>query len=261
MEHDKKEIVFIVLTVTLFVLLFGCMMIMVILNYFKRKKSLILEKIMLEEKFKQEILLSQIEIQNQTFNNISQEIHDNVGQVLSLAKVQLNIIGENQIVNQPLLADTKENISKALSDLRDVAKGLSSDRINILGLDEAIGQELQRINKSGILTIAFNSSGQSREIDQKKQLILYRVIQECLQNIIKHAEASSVNLALDYQSACLDILLSDNGIGFNLEQEQANKHGLGLMNIYKRIELIGGSVQFKSKPREGTHIKISVPNI
>ncbi|MFX7870642.1 histidine kinase dimerization/phosphoacceptor domain-containing protein, partial [Acinetobacter baumannii] len=81
------------------------------------------------QEFEKQTLQSQLEIQEQTFNIISQEIHDNVGQILSLAKVQMNIL-EEQLVNPPaILKDTKENISRAMNDLRDIAKGLSTERI------------------------------------------------------------------------------------------------------------------------------------
>jgi hypothetical protein len=181
-----------------------------------------------------------------------------VGQILSLAKVQLNIIGESNILNQSLLADAKENISKAMSDLRDVAKGLSTDRILGVGLDEAVSQEIQRINRSGIVSIRFQINGKSKEIEEQKQLILYRVIQECLQNIIKHAAASAVVLSFDYHQQELAITITDNGKGFDVGQAKINVNGLGLMNIQKRIELIGGQINIQSIPNSGTTIKINL---
>jgi signal transduction histidine kinase len=247
----------IILATILILILCGFIVLNLVLFYFRRRGHLRAQQA-LKNTFEQTILQSQLEIQEQTFNDISQEIHDNVGQILSLAKVQLNIIGESNTLNLTLLEDAKENISKAMSDLRDVAKGLSSDRILGVGLDEAVAQEIQRINRSGILSIRMEISGKSHEIEQQKQLILYRVIQECIQNIIKHASASSVLLSFDYHDLDLEIIITDNGKGFDVANEKGNVQGLGLMNMYKRIALIGGQINIHSILHTGTTIKINL---
>jgi signal transduction histidine kinase len=202
-----------------------------------------------------------LEIQEQTFNSISQEIHDNVGQILSLTKVQLNIIEQGETLNKPLLRDAKEGISKALTDLRDIAKGLSSERIISIGLVKAIEQEAQRINRSGFLNLSFFINGIEQPIDQQKQLILFRVIQECFQNIIKHASASKVSVHINFQQSKLFIKINDNGIGFDYQKERRSQHGLGLLNISSRIELIGGSAEIISQINNGTKINLITPYV
>lgn len=261
MPNANEEIRITILIITLLVLFF-VLAFLLLINLFRKKNQLYKqEKAIIQANFNQTLLQSQLEIQEQTFNSISQEIHDNVGQILSLAKVQLNIIGEGQTVNQELLTDAKENISKALTDLRDVAKGLSSDRIRVLGLDESIQQEVTRINRAGILSIQFETNGQVRVIEPQKQLILYRVIQECIQNIIKHANANAVVVDFNYREHCLRIMVSDNGKGFNFQEEQLHHHGLGLMNLYKRMELIGGLARIESEPGKGTKVHIKLPYV
>jgi signal transduction histidine kinase len=222
------------------------------LTVFQNKKKLF---------FKQELLRSQIEIQEQTFNSISQEIHDNVGQILSLVKVQLNIIDESETTDKALLGDAKDNISKAMTDLRDIAKGLSSERIRIVGLSTAIEQEIQRINRTGIVHIRFEMKGTELKIDNQKQLILFRVIQESLQNIIKHAAASSVSILFAYQTVSLVITITDNGKGFNFQQEQLAYQGLGLQNIFKRMDMIGGKAEINSVLQEGTTLLLTIPYV
>ncbi len=211
--------------------------------------------------FKQELLRSQLEIQEQTFNNISLEIHDNVGQILSLAKVQLNIIEQNENADKQLLQDVRENISRAMTDLRDIAKGLNGERIMNLGLVQALEQETQRINRAGFLNIQFSVQGAEYTIDQQKQLILFRIIQECFQNIIKHACASIVHVSLNYDEKELQILIKDNGKGFDFQNAMNGHQGLGLSNIFKRTELIGGNAEIQSIIHEGTTTKISVTHV
>ncbi len=122
-------------------------------------------------------------MQEQTFNTISQEIHDNVGQILSLAKVQLNIIDQSEQLDRTLLADAKDSVSKAMTDLRDIAKSLNSERIQLSGLPEITAQELQRINRAGLILTSIKTEGKEQNMQEQKKLIIFRIIQEALQNI------------------------------------------------------------------------------
>jgi signal transduction histidine kinase len=208
--------------------------------------------------YEQASLQSQLEMQEHTFNTISNEIHDNVGQILSLAKVQLNIIDQSDKLDKALLADVKDSVAKAMADLRDIAKSLNSERIQQSGLFENTKLELQRINRAGIMNTSITSEGSKRDPAEQNTLILFRMIQEALHNIIKHSKAAKATVCFDYQPEYLRILLSDNGIGFDADQI-AGKDGLGLKNMIKRATMIGGEVTIKSRPREGTVITIKSP--
>ena len=259
MPSSSEEISITILVGT-FLVLFFALSIVLLFSLFNKKSELHQkEKEIIKASFDQAILQSQIEIQEQTFNTISQEIHDNVGQILSLAKVQLNIMEESETMDKALLTDAQENISKAMTDLRDIAKGLSSERIRVVGLVAAVEQEIQKINRTGIVHISVQASGTEQKMDNQKQLILFRVIQECLQNILKHAAASSVSILFTYRNESLDIVIADNGKGFNFQQEQLAHHGLGLQNIFKRIDLIGGKAEIKSVLQEGATVKLTIP--
>lgn len=227
------------------------------------KKALLYEKEkeIIKTHFDKAILQSQLEIQEQTFLSISQEIHDNVGQILSLAKVQLNLMEEQSMEKNPLLHDISENISKAMTDLRDLSKGLNSERIRVIGLLPAVEQEVQRINRTGILHIQLTASGTEEKGDGRKALILFRVIQECLQNIIKHAQASQVSIIFSFLPGQVQVQVADNGKGFNPAEALQVSSGLGLRNIHKRMELIGGTVYFDSHEKQGTRIQLFMPYV
>jgi len=146
----------------------GSFIILIFLTYRKRRNNHFSEKEQLIREFEKQSLQSQLEIQEQTFNAISQEIHDNVGQILSLAKVQLNILEEQLATPSALLKETKNNISRAMNDLRDIAKGLSTDRIEQLDLLQALQQETERINKTGNIKCEFVTDGVIQKLDSKK---------------------------------------------------------------------------------------------
>ena len=211
--------------------------------------------------FNEELLKSRLEIQEHTFNHISQEIHDNVGQILSLAKVQLNIMDQKDELNKTLLGEAQENISKAMNDLRDMAKGLSSERIQLLNLKETIEQELQRVNKTGLMKATVQVEGVEQSIDVQGKLIIFRILQECLQNIIKHAEATQVVVSIHYKPDVLIVLVSDNGKGFDINLKPDNEKGLGLQNMINRAIVLGGSVGIESTPGAGTKIYLTIPYV
>lgn len=256
---ELYQIVTSIVATTIFLLLFVFFVIVLVAYFNGRKKRFIQEKNIMQAKFNEELLTSQLEIQEHTFNHISEEIHDNVGQILSLAKIQLNILEKSEkIVNSGLLSDAKESVHKALNDLRDIAKSLSTDRVQIFSLQEMIGHELQRINRSGILTAVLNIEGNERFIEQQKKLIIFRIIQESLHNILKHAKATNIDLTLGFTDEKLKVTIADNGTGFELTQGEKPK-GLGLQNMTNRATLLGGEARIESTIGKGTIITIISP--
>ena len=179
---------------------------------------------------------------------------------LSLAKVQLNILERGEAFDKSLIAQTKESVSKALTDLRDIAKSLQSERIQQSSLPEIISQELARIGRSGLLHTNIYIEGKEHAIADQKKLITFRIVQETLQNIIKHANASIIDVKCEYCENKLEIKVSDNGKGFN-KSLVTKRDGLGLSNIINRAALIGGEAQIESKINEGTTITITTPYI
>ena len=258
MQTQGNEIIIgIVITLIVF-LLIGFFILILIAYSNNRKKKFIVEKQTLTQLFTEQLLQSQIEIQEHTFNSISQEIHDNVGQTLSLAKVQLNIINQEFTGNNLLLIDAKDSVSKALSDLRDIANSLNSDRIKLLTLTEMTNQELQRIKRIGIMNTTLKVDGLEEPIVDQRKLILFRIIQESLQNILKHSDAKNIILSFNFTNITLQILIKDDGKGFD-QASLTQKAGLGLQNIKNRAVLIGGSAFIDSIIDKGTAVKIIIP--
>lgn len=258
-QISRDAFFFEAVTILAFFLLLAFALIFFVLYYYKKRSQYLAEKDLLQTQFQKNLLQTQLEIQEQTFNTISQEIHDNVGQVLSLAKVQLNIMEQNETSSNNLLTDVKENISKAMTDLRDIAKSLCSDRIEELELKDLIEAEFNRIKRSGVLQTHFSVKGTERPIDSQKKLILFRMIQEGFQNIMKHANATTIFLILNFDEERLKVLIYDNGKGFDTTQLNGNTRGLGLRNIDKRCKLIQGSSEIESCPGNGTTLKLIIP--
>ncbi|MCC7378262.1 MAG: sensor histidine kinase [Chitinophagaceae bacterium] len=211
----------------------------------------------MKTQFEQELLQTQLEIQEQTLRTISEEIHDNVGQVLSLAKLNLNTFENNP---QKKLDDTKELISKAINDLRDLSRSMHGDRIAELGLLQSLVVELQILQNSGEFETHFNITGDTYKLPPQKEMVIFRIVQEALNNTIKHAKAKNIYLNIKYQPNTFTLTVKDDGAGFDIVAMQ-NKNGIGLKNMQNRAKLIGATCTLQSSVNDGTSIVIELPII
>lgn len=176
-----------------FIFLIFLILVMAKLFTLKNKKArCLVEKQKEASEYEQTILQTQLEIQEQTLKNISQEIHENIGQVLSLVKLNINTMDcEQPEILQEKIDDSKVMITKAIRDLRALSRSLDADYVIKNGLMNSIEYELELIKKTGSFETRFMVEGDARRIDTDKALILFRIVQEILQNIIKHAKGQN----------------------------------------------------------------------
>lgn len=262
MQKDQYNEVYLGILLATFLFFILSTAIVFFMLYFQKKKfQYIKEKNEREKQFAEQLLQSRLEMQEQTFDSISQEIHDNVGQLLSLAKLQLSIVEQREISDKGLIADIKGNIGNALTDLRDIAKSLSTSRIQQLTLIQAVEQELQRIGRSGTITCSVEVTGNEQPIAEQKKIIIFRIVQESLQNILKHAAAKNIAVGFDFLSETFSISITDDGVGFSTDETAKAESGLGLQNIIKRSELIMGKATISSTVNHGTKIILTIPYV
>ena len=207
-----------------------------------------------------DLVRSQIEIQEQTFHKISTEIHDNISLTLSLSKIYLHDLDFNDHAD---LSD-KINLSvslikKAIDDLNNLSKSLNRDTIEKFGLIRSVEELVNDINKAELFKIKFKLKGIPFSADVNRELILFRIIQESLNNIIRHANATHVTITMDYEKSNLTIRIRDNGAGFCTEDVHFTSNGSGLINMKKRAQVINARLQIESKLQHGTTVKIVFP--
>lgn len=190
---------------------------------------------------------------------VSQEIHDNVGQTLSLAKLNLYLIHQFNDNHSPSkLLDTINLLGKAISDLRNISHNLSSNNNIDFDLIEAIRDEVNIITKINCYQIDFNISGKHKKLNPQTELILFRITQECLNNIIKHAMAKMIIINVEYTPNLFCLTVTDNGIGIDFKKLIAAEHG-GINNMRDRIKVLGGNFEINSHLEQGTEIIIKLP--
>jgi two-component system, NarL family, sensor kinase len=255
----KQEVTYVIYFGSLVFFILATFVVTILFTYYRKNQAYRKKLLELEFTARQELLKSRLEIQEQTLNSISQEIHDNVGQVLSLTKMKLNILEEKMQHSCILLQEAKESLGTAIISLRDIAKSLSTERIIHFSLEENIRAEIIRIENIGVLRVRVIMEGNERGMSEERKLILFRIIQECFQNIIKHSGAGDSLLLLNYGGDELRISIRDNGKGFEVKEAMAAKTGLGLQNITNRAAVIGGKAFIFSAINEGTIINIHIP--
>lgn len=247
--------------------LFGFMATLLVLGFFllllttlfsKKQQKNKAEKLKLINEFQQSLIEAQVQTQEQTLTNISQEIHDNVGQVLSLAKLKLNTINNENLDTEEKekLSWSSELISKAIGDLRALSKSLNGEMFVDIGLYEAINREVQLLQSGGMVDVEFLSSGKSFSLPRQTEVVIYRIVQEGIQNILKHARAKKILISLDYKEPEMSLTISDDGIGFSETSKTSGATGLGLRNMKSRAAYIGADLKIISVPQKGTQIHI-----
>jgi signal transduction histidine kinase len=259
---EKNELIIAVFMVSILLILLVGFLLFILFWQRSKSNKFILERETMKNIFNEQLLLAQLEIQEQTFNTISMEIHDNVGQTLSLLNVQLNIVDNREQFDKILLSEARENARKAMTDLRNIAGSLNAERIQQESLQEMTAHELQRVSLTGIMQISLESEGDEQAVKADKKLIVFRIIQEGLQNIIKHAQAEKIKVNFLYADENLCITIQDDGQGFDETLLQENRlKGIGLKNILKRAHAINGSAQIDSVLGQGTTITIITPYV
>ncbi|MDE3250208.1 MAG: hypothetical protein KGO82_16225 [Bacteroidota bacterium] len=258
MHEANNDFIKFIIWGTLLLSLLGGFILSFVMIY-QRKHRLFREK---EDAFKREILQAQVEVQEQTLHTISQEIHDNIGQTLSLAKLNLFTLGsEIPPAAMEKLVASQQLVAQAIKDLRSLSHGISAEFITTMGLARAIEGEVDRINNFSKTQIRLDISGSVYMLGQKREILLFRIFQEAVNNLLKHAACSEATVSILYQPGAFVMTIADNGVGFNYVQHQSSEGGfsLGLASIRRRAELLEGKIDIQSTPGKGTRLLLKIP--
>ena len=192
---------------------------------------------------------------------LASDLHDSVGATLSAAKMQFEYLNKNQnkLVNkQELMDKTKELLDKAYNDVRGFSHAKNSGVMAKDGLLPAIRQLLRNNSITGHLNIELKEFGLNDRLDAAMEIAIFRIIQELITNIIKHAKANFASISLTQHDNYLNIVVEDDGVGFSLDRNSL-KNGMGLSSIETRVEHWNGSLEIDSHPGKGSCILIDIP--
>jgi two-component system, NarL family, sensor kinase len=250
----KTELMIPVIAFVLLMLLLFFFAIAIAVRYRKRKR----ENESLKARFEQERLRIQVEMQDETLAHISRELHDNFGHIASLIKIHLNTINDTDTATLAKVDQVKELTRQLISDIKLLSVSLSNDQNVKKGIVPAIEIEVERLKRTGLFSVQFNVEQVIPPLDDNTAMILIRMIQELINNTIKHSRAQQISIQLEYLNDDLIIRLIDDGIGFNNNSEKETT-GAGLLNLQYRASLIGAGLTIDSKKGIGTNTTIILP--
>jgi PAS domain S-box-containing protein len=224
----------------------------------------ITEKVRLEEKLEEERLLKQKEITEATIQvqekeryEISTELHDNVNQQLTVAMMYIASAQQKNPGSAEVLKQSSAFILNAIEEIRKLSQTLVSPMIKHFGLSKAVEGLLDDISAVNTLQIELTADAfYEEDIKYDFKLSVFRIVQEQMNNIIKHAKATHVNIELIRDDENIFLKVQDNGIGFEINQQ---RKGIGIYNIISRSDLYNGTVDIQTAPGEGCSISIRFP--
>ena len=196
--------------------------------------------------------------EEQERTRLAKDLHDGLGGLLSGVKFSLSNMKNNLIItpdNMAVFERSLDMLDTSIKELRRVAHNMMPEMLTKFGLDEALKEYCNTINATNLLVIKYQSIGMDTRIEKSAEIIIYRIIQELLNNIMKHAAAKEVIVQLVRDGGRLNIIVEDDGKGFNTAILKNNK-GAGLTSIQSRVDYLKGQLDIHSEPGKGTLVNI-----
>jgi len=205
---------------------------------------------MMKAEYENTILNVEKEIQEQTLKFVGQELHDNIGQMLTLAKLYVNSSNPEQ------LAESRALISQTIKEVRSLSKSLNINWVEHISINEFIANELARIEKTGLCKTTLTYDEELHDLEKDKKIVLVRLLQESFNNAMKHAQPTLLQVNLNRNEKHFICSVIDNGKGFDTQNKS---NGMGLYHLNERMKSVGGRSEISSIIGIGTEIKLILP--
>ncbi len=255
---ERKEIQLLVISLGIVFLTLLVILLVLFFYFLKKKNTYLVEKMESELYFQSELIKTRIEIKDQTLSEISKELHDNIGQIISVGIMQLNMyLNSGKPVHDNELNDLKEILAKSLDEIRILSRIINKDNLLQSNFIEAIQQDLERIKKLKNIQYRYSLTGEIPRINQEHDLFIYRIFQEALHNSLKHSHSDLFEVNITTTETIFSLEIKDFGIGYDINQINS---GLGLNNMKLRAKLIGAQLTMASNPT-GTNVTLEYPLI
>jgi signal transduction histidine kinase len=220
-----------------------------------------MEQVLAAKMISQQKLITEITIlaQEKERNQLGLELHDNINQLLSVVRLYLGMMKAKGAVDMSIVDKSYVHLDEAINEIRKLSHSLVAPSLGKDGLKEAMNELVESVsNANNISILLFADDDYPRStVDKNKELMLYRIAQEQLSNIIKYAEASEVSIHLNQVDGYIYLSINDDGVGFNVKETGT---GIGLKNINSRIDFYSGKMQLTSAPGKGCTLEVYIPN-
>jgi len=233
----------------------------------EQEKNLLFEQLKTANKRLEALSRELIQSQEEERKRIAQELHDELGQALTAITLDLNIIERDlgQEIPQGIrkrLAGTRAIADELDQKASDLALDLRPSLLDDLGLAPTLTWYVDRFSQRAEIEVKFEVIGREKRLSPEIETAFYRITQEALTNVARHARAKNVQMVLELRPKMVKVIIEDDGKGFDLNKlrkSQSLSQGLGLIGIQERVSLLGGRLEIHSNPGEGTRIEIEIP--
>jgi signal transduction histidine kinase len=212
----------------------------------------------LEEEKKLLAAKSLVEGQEEERKRIARELHDGLGVLLSTTRMQFSSIGDTSPESRPVIEKAAKLLEQASSDVRKISHNMMPGLLTKLGLYEAVADLFEKLSETEGISVHADIPEEADRLAENKEIMVYRIIQELVNNTLKHAHARNLKIRIQPLADRLEIYYSDDGKGFNLAEMLESK-SIGLTSIQSRTNFLNGQVQFHSKPGEGAEYIFLIP--
>jgi signal transduction histidine kinase len=209
-----------------------------------------------EEKYRRLLTEQMITVQEREREWIGRELHDNVGQVLTTVKLYLETASRQG--NNPLIPQSMQLINSSITEIRNLSHQLSAPTLGTRSLIDSINALIETVAFSTKLKFEFDHTGYQERVIMSQKLAVYRILQEQLSNIIKHAEATKIWITLSQNDSNIMLTVRDNGKGFDTT---VKSNGMGINNIISRAKVFDGIVLIEAASGKGCYLEVTIPAI
>lgn len=209
-------------------------------------------------KLQKERIFAEITIQEIERKRIANDLHDSIGPVLSAVKLNINSIEVNSEEDQRIINKTGKYLDDIIANMRQISYNLLPNTLERKGLVEALHEFIAQVNSNHKLDIHFMVLKDCR-VSKEREIHIFRIIQEIMQNTIKHAGAKKLQIGISEEDGHFLLLTKDDGKGFDVQKEKLNINGLGLKSLESRSELLNGTLTLESNPGIGTNYFLKIP--
>jgi two-component system, NarL family, sensor kinase len=258
--EDSYQGFFLIAAGTVVMLLLVTAIILFMVFYQKKMIQEQMKRQKLELDYQQKMMVAALDSQENERRRVAGDLHDSIGAMLSAIRLGLITLGR-QIPDPAGINDAKEMLDETIGSVRRISRDLMPSTLEKFGLGHALKELCDRFQSTSQLPIQYHEHGDIVAIDSKRELMIFRIVQELLNNAIKHSKATVISVTLRATDK-FEIVVEDDGVGFNFnEQHASNKieKGLGLFNIENRARLLNATFQYDKEREKGTRTTLIVP--
>lgn len=250
-EQERKTQILLISSIAGFLILIATFWVIYI-RYKHRKKAEMDERIAMQQKLRFKAVM---EAEEKERVRIARELHDSLGQMLSAAKMNISAMDSYNDDDAKLAGNAKKLIDDSVKEVRTISHNLMPTSLMEKGIEPALNELAAKINDTGLMQIDLLVSTGDERLDSSVEIAIYRIVQEVVNNMIKHSKANRVEVMLDYNPEKVYLSIKDNGVGFDTANIETSS-GIGWRNIFSRVYMMNGDVQIQSQPGRGTLVNI-----